>query len=176
MNQLKQIMWLKMGLPHEPEDYSKHTDPMYAECAKRIFPRLKGQITLARRYAMTDDDMSFMREVFIPDPQSNEKPKLPFNQYITEWGLHPMSQGDVDGAMFKMGEKYGESFQCRYSIPCSGGAVFNVSVISGKMFYSRKDAPYEIMGPDMDGDVLSYQTDEDLMVYLAKLVAKAKEY
>jgi hypothetical protein len=173
MHPLKQTLWLKIGLG-ETEEYA---DPVYAECAKRIFPRRKGQITLARRYAMHDDDMSFMREVFMPDTQGNDKPKLPFNQYITEWGLHPMNiTGDVDGAMAKMRDKYGESFQCRYSIPCSGGAVFNVSVISGMMFYSRKDAPYEIMGPDMDGDVLPYQTDEDLMVYLAKLVAKAKEY
>ena len=54
------------------------------------------------------------------------------------------------------------------------------SVISGMMFYSRINAPYEIMGPsereDDSGDPRGYQTEEDLMVYLAKLVSKAKEY
>lgn len=124
---------------------------------------------------MSEDDMSFMREVFMPDAQGNDKPKLPFNQYITEWGLHPMSMGN-DKALKYMHTKYGDHFQCRYAIPCASGAVFNVSVISGMMFYSRKDAPYEVMGPDTDDDVLPYQTDEDLMVYLAKLVSRAKEY
>jgi hypothetical protein len=179
MHPLKQLMWLKIGLPHEPEDYSKHTDPFYAECAKRMFPRQKGQITLTRRYAMQEDDMSFMREVFMPDTQGNEKPKLPFSQYITEWGLHRMSQevnATEGGAMADMRRKYGNHFQCRYSIPRTGGAVSNVSVICGMMFYSRKDAPYEVM-VDGDNDYhLPYQTDEDLMLLIAKLLNEGESH
>ena len=128
---------------------------------------------------MADDDMSFMKDVFL-------KRQLPFAEYIVESGYHSMTQELLDkpetktGAMRDMMDKYGLHFSAKYEIPCKGGAVFNVSVISGKMFYSRIDAPYEILGPsegEDDGDNPSgYQTDEDLMVYLAKLVSKAMEY
>jgi hypothetical protein len=171
---LKQLMWLKIGLG-EKEDYSDYTDPFYAECAKRMFPRQKGQITLTRSYSMNDDDMSFMREVFMPDTQGNDKPKLPFNQYIVEWGLHRVSQ-EVNtatgggGALADMRRKYGNHFQCRYSIPRPDGEPIKVSVISGMMFYSRKDAPYEVMIDGGSDRHMAYQTDEDLMLLLAKLL------
>ena len=125
---------------------------------------------------MNDDDMSFMREVFMPDTQGNDKPKLPFNQYIVEWGLHRVSQeisSTDSGALADMRRKYGNHFQCEYSIPRSGGTPIKVSVISGMMFYSRKDAPYEVMVfgvPEYGGDPYAYQTDEDLMLLLAKLL------
>ena len=125
---------------------------------------------------MADDDMSHMKDVFL-------NRQLPFAEYLVECGYHHMSREWMDnpsGAVGNMMEKYGYHFSAKYEIPCAGGAVFNVSVISGKMFYSRIDAPYEIMGPserDDDGsDPRAYQTEEDLMVYLAKLVSKAKEY
>jgi hypothetical protein len=122
------------------------------------------------RIEMGDDDMSFMEDVFL-------NRQLPFAEYLVECGYHPITLGDkVSGALHDMNRKYGMHFSAKYKIPCKGGAVFEVSVISGKMFYSRADAPYEVMGPDMDDDVLGNQTDEDLMVYLAKLIARAKEY
>jgi len=128
---------------------------------------------------MIEDDMSFMEPVFM-------KKQLPYPEYIKEVGYHAVTReiytkSDSEGAMMEMLRKYGKHFSAQYEIPCKGGAVFNVSVISGKMFYSRTDAPYEIMGPtetdeDGDSDPLGYQTDEQLMLYLAKLIAKAEEY
>jgi hypothetical protein len=173
MNPVKQLMWLKIGLG-ETEEY---TDPVYTECAKRTVPRRKGQITLTRKYSMMDDDMSHMEDVFL-------KRQLPFAEYLVECGYHRMSMEMMDkpsGPTSNMMEKYGYHFSAKYEIPCAGGAVFNVSVICGKMFYSSIDGPYEVMGPsvsvhDDSGDPSGYQTEEDLMVYLAKLVSKAKEY
>lgn len=133
---------------------------------------------------MYDDDMSFMREIFMPDDQGNEKPRLPFNKYIVEWGYHPMSQGvmtkgDANGALSKMRKKYGDSFMCKYKIPRPDGKVVHLSVISGMMFYSRKDAPYEILcslDEEEDGtnDPRPYQTDEDLMLLIAKLLGEGE--
>ena len=121
--------------------------------------------------------MSHMEDVFL-------NRQLPFAEYIVECGYHPMTQRylkchpEKESALRDMMDKYGSHFSAKYEIPCEGGAVFNVSVISGMMFFSRIDAPYEIMGPreDDSGDPRGYQTEEDLMVYLAKLVSKAKEY
>jgi hypothetical protein len=49
----------------------------------------------------------------------------------------------------------------------------HVSVISGNMFYCRPDAPYEVRVIGMnDDEPRGYQTDEDLMILLAKLVAQ----
>ena len=131
---------------------------------------------------MHEDDMSHMREVFMPDDQGNEKPRLPFNRYIVEWGFHPMSKevmakGDNNGALSKMRRKYGDSFMCKYKVPRPDGTLVHLSVISGMMFYSRKDAPYEILcslDEDETGtnDPRAYQTDEDLMLLLAKLLGE----
>lgn len=129
---------------------------------------------------MHEDDMSFMREVFMPDAHGNEKPRLPFSKYIYEWGLHPMSRDlskpDPSGALSKMRRKYGDSFACKYRIPRPDGTVVELSVISGMMFYCRKDAPYEVMVYDdrEDNDPLPYQTDEDLMILIAKLLGETK--
>ena len=133
-----------------------------------------------------EEDMSFMREVFMPDTQGNEKPRLPFNQYIYEWGLHKVSieieevsakKPDPQGALAKMKRKYGDSFQCKYRVPRPDGTKTELSVICGMMFYSRKDAPYEVMVYDgrEDGDPLPYQTDEDLMILIAKLLGESDE-
>lgn len=129
---------------------------------------------------MHEDDMSFMREVFMPDAHGNEKPRLPFNQYIYQWGLHPISRDfsktDPTSALAEMHRKYGDSFACKYRIPRPDGTVVELSVISGMMFYCRTDAPYEVMVYDdrKDNDPLPYQTDEDLMVLIAKLLGETK--
>jgi hypothetical protein len=143
------------------------------ECLKRF------KTNREREYMMHEDDMSFMEPIFM-------NRQLPYPEYLTECGYHHVTR-DVytkspnEGAMRDMLRKYGAHFHAKYQIPCKGGAVFNVSVISGMMFYSRTDAPYEISGPterdeDDNSDPLPYQTDEDLMLYLAKLIAKAEEY
>lgn len=133
---------------------------------------------------MTEDDMSHMKDIFL-------NRQLPFAEYLVECGYHTMTKefmerelvlDDAEGksALRDMMSKYGLHFLARYKIPCSGGAVFQVTVISGKMFYSQADKPYEVVGPMVDDDdsdkPRGYQTDEDLMIYLAKLVTKAKEY
>ena len=131
---------------------------------------------------MHDDDMSFMREVFMPDAHGNEKPRLPFNKYIYEWGFHPMSpevmaEGDNSGALAKMRKKYGDSFMCKYKVPRPDGTVTELSVICGMMFYCRTDAPYEVMVYDNreDHEPFGYQTDEDLMLLIAKLLNQTGE-
>ena len=43
------------------------------------------------------------------------------------------------------------------------------------MFYSRKDAPYEVMVYDGNEDPYAYQTDEDLMLLLAKLLGESAD-
>ena len=88
---------------------------------------------------MHEDDMSFMREVFMPDEHGNEKPRLPYNQFIYQWGLHPMSQfkdklDDGNGALAKMRRKYGNHFVAKYRVPRHDGTVVHLSVISGMMF------------------------------------------
>jgi hypothetical protein len=153
------------------------------------------------RYMMIEDDMSFMEPIFL------EK-QLPFPEYLERCGYHPMTQEvmnkykDLDdesinprsthggdeqiakrSALEGMLNKYGLHFSASYRFPCKGGASISVSVISGKMFYSRVDAPYEIMGVALDdqdredsSEPMPYQTDEQLMIYLAKVLAYAQEY
>lgn len=146
---------------------------------------------------MIEDDMSFMEPVFL------EK-QLPFPEYLTHCGYHPMTQEIINryndptsphdpesphgipakqSALEGMMEKYGKHFSATYKFPCKGGASIRVSVISGKMFYSRTDAPYEIMGVALEDESdeygeepRPYQTDEQLMIYLAKVLAHSQEY
>ena len=99
------------------------------------------------------DDMSFMEAVFLPIDR--DKPALPYDEFIVEGGLHPI--GNVKG-----------HFYARYEFP--NGT--NVSVICGSMFYSRIDAPYEVR---VDGEEPhGYQTDEELMILLAKAIGDVK--
>lgn len=147
-----------------------------------VSKRMRGAYDTRGHYIMHEDDMSFMKEVFMPDDQGNEKPRLPYNKYIVEWGYHGMCKDlddlkdapDPNGALAKMREKYGESFQCVYKLPRPDGTKIKVSVISGMMFYSRKDAPYEVMVYDGSEDPYAYQTDEDLMLLLAKLLGEGE--
>lgn len=169
------------------------------EVAKRFtFKPNIAATDVGRMYAIIEDDMSFMEPIFL------EK-QLPFPEYLVSCGYHPMTEeilnkqkwvsDDVHNprstheedavkisALAEMIRKYGLHFSAKYEIPTVRGTVFNVSVISGKMFYSRTDAPYEVMGrrleevdDDEDNEPMAYQTDEQLMIYLAKLIAKAKE-
>jgi hypothetical protein len=128
------------------------------------------------------DRFDHMEEIFMPDTQGNDKPLLPFSEYIVEWGYHDMFKESLDspnGILDKMFKKHGKHYKAIYSIPCKGGAVMRVSVVCGNNFYSEPNAPYEVRCPRIDEDSdepLRNQTDEDLMVTLAKLIAYAKEY
>jgi len=139
---------------------------------------------------MTEDDMSFMEPIFM-------ERRLPFAEYLERSGYHPMTQEILNkqeftteeahegipkiSALKGMMDKYGLHFAASYRFPCKGGASISISVISGKMFYSSVDAPYEIMGVALDegedgGEPMPYQTDEQLMIYLAKVIAHSQEY
>ena len=102
------------------------------------------------------DDMSFMEAVFLPIDR--DKPALPYDEFIVAGGLHPI--GNAKGM--------GGHFYARYEFP--NGT--KVSVVCGSMFYSRIDAPYEVRvgGEEPHG----YQTDEDLMILLAKAIGDLK--
>lgn len=116
-----------------------------------------------------EDDMEFMREIFMPDKDGNLKPLLPFAQYITEWGEHPMAGAHTP----EYQKKYGTSFAAKYKIPRPDGSLTSISVVCGSYFYSSRDKPYEvlILGPDdTDREPFGYQTDEDLMLGIARLL------
>ena len=116
---------------------------------------------------MIEDNMSDMAEVFLNGG-------LPFPEYLTESKLHHVSIG-LGKAMNDMQRKYGTHFMAKYSVPRPNGKVTELSVISGMMFYSRKGEPYEIMVHEREGnDPLPYQTDEDLMLLIAKLLGEGE--
>ena len=121
-----------------------------------------------KEYAMHEDDMSHMAEVFLNGG-------LPFPEYLTESKLHHVSIG-LGKAKNDMQRKYGTHFMAKYSVPRPNGKVTELSVISGMMFYSRKDAPYEVMVYDgrEDNEPIGYQTDEDLILLIAKLLAEGE--
>ena len=101
---------------------------------------------------MNDDDMGYMEAVFLPIDR--DKPALPYDEFIVQGGRHPT-----------LGHDRGGHFHARYKFP--NGT--EVSVVCGALFYSRTDAPYEVMIVGED-DVHGYQTDEDLMILLAKAI------
>jgi hypothetical protein len=127
-------------------------------------------------------EFDHMQEVFLPDKHGDEKPRLPFSEYIVEWGYHPMYESALqnpDGIMSQMARKNGKSFRAIYSIPCKGGAMMKVSVVCGATMHCSANAPYEVNMPNIwqnSEDPFGYQTDEDLMILLAKLIAYTKEY
>jgi hypothetical protein len=137
-------------------------------------------------------NMSHMEDVFLFK-------ELPFPEYIVKSGYHHLSEeitnklcaaeADPNALSSEVEylrgrwKDYKDCYQAKYEIPTAGGAIFKVSVICGSMFYSEPDSPYEIEGPSVDDEddeyadePKAYQTDEYLMIYLAKLIAKAKEY
>lgn len=177
-------LWLSTGLQMPPEEMPYHAEMMNRMSVAAGWSHDQDAKFYARRnkYRMNEDDMTFMKEVFMPDDQGDEKPKLPFSKYIVQWGYHPLTmetyrtQGsDKTGALAEMRRKYGDHFQAMYQVPRPDGTLTKVSVISGMMFYSRKDEPYEVMvyapGKEYDGP-LPYQTDEQLMLLIAKLLGE----
>jgi hypothetical protein len=114
---------------------------------------------------MTDIDMfAHMQNVF--SPIDRDKPNLPFSEFIVDAGEHRVTRGTEF-------TKYGRHYYAQYEIPRKDGKLIHVSVISGNMFYCRPDAPYEVRVIGMnDDEPRGYQTDEDLMILLAKLVAQ----
>jgi hypothetical protein len=108
--------------------------------------------------SLSMDDMSHMEAVFVPIDR--DRPALPYDEFIVEGGRHPSHSGLT---------KYGGHFYAKYKFPNGKG----VSVICGAMFYSRIDAPYEVMFDD-DKDPHGYQTDEELMILLAKAIGDIK--
>ena len=103
---------------------------------------------------MRQDDMSFMEAVFLPIDR--DRPSLPYDEFITEWGKHPSGRFD---------DKLGRHFYAKYEFPNGR----RVSVVCGKLFYSQINAPYEVMFEDED-EPHGYQTDEELMILLAKAI------
>ena len=102
-------------------------------------------------FKMTRNDMSHMVSVFMPIDR--DKPCLPYDEFIVDSGRHPRLQ------------EHGDHFYAKYVFPNGK----KVSVICGGMFYSRMDAPYEVMSDDED-EPHGYQTDEELMILLAKAI------
>ena len=104
---------------------------------------------------MRKDDMTHMEAVFVPTDR--DRPALPYDEFIVESGRHPLSEG--------LGRKVGGHFFVRYEFPNGK----EVSVICGQLFYSRIEAPYEVR---IDGEEQphGYQTDEELMILLAKAI------
>ena len=106
-------------------------------------------------FKMTQNDMSHMEAVFLPIDR--DRPSLPYDEFIVDGGRHPIGVGLVG--------KHGGHFYAKYKFPNGK----EVSVVCGSMFYSRIDAPYEVMFDD-DDEPHGYQTDEDLMILLAKAI------
>ena len=111
------------------------------------------------------EDMSFMEAVF--QPVNRNKPSLPYDEFIIEWGEHPVGHSEKS--------KVGKHFFARYNFPNGK----QVSVVCGQLFYSTVAAPYEVWVTNTDGksdteDPLGFQTDEDLMILLAKAIGDMK--
>ena len=102
------------------------------------------------------DDMTHMEAVFLPIDR--DRPALPYDEFIVEGGRHPI--GDTE-------EKVGGHYYARYEFPNGK----KVSVVCGQLFYSTIDAPYEVRIDDNESEpIQGYQTDEDLMILLAKAI------
>ena len=105
---------------------------------------------------MTRNDMSHMEAVFVPIDR--DKPCLPYDEFITVSGRHPRLQ------------QHGDHFYAKYVFPNGK----KVSVVCGRLFYSTIDAPYEVRVDDNESEpIQGYQTDEDLMILLAKAIGDA---
>jgi hypothetical protein len=115
---------------------------------------------------MMEDYKEFVHMEAVFMPIDRDKPNLPFSEFITESGRHNISVS---------GDNYQHHFFAKYSIPRRDGAVVEVSVISGAMFYCERDAPYEVM-VNGTGDPTGYMTDEQLMILLAKLISGESPY
>ena len=83
-----------------------------------------------------DRKYAHMEEVFAP--KGKGKPTLPFSEFITDHGTHPMVYTAIPG---KHSSEH--HYRARYSIPLRGEIV-RVSVVSGALFHCAPDAPYEV--------------------------------
>jgi hypothetical protein len=108
-------------------------------------------------FRMHRDDMTHMEAVFLPIDR--DRPALPYDEFIVNSGRHP------NGTFEK---KLGGHYYAKYEFPNGR----KVSVVCGQLFYSRIDAPYEVMFEDED-EPHGYQTDEELMILLAKAIGDA---
>jgi hypothetical protein len=111
------------------------------------------------------EDMSYMQAVF--QPINRNKPSLPYDEFIVDWGSHPLGVGGRS--------KIGGHYFAKYVFPNGK----KVSVVCGQLFYSTVQAPYEVWVTDANGndetdDPLGFQTDEDLMILLAKAIGDIK--
>ena len=112
------------------------------------------------------------------------KHELPFKEFIVLDKIHEIGEHDIKSELKSLALNFGEldSRRVRYEFPNGYGA----SVIMGELFHTSKEGPYEIgllhhgkldytaLGGDTN-DVLSFQTDADLMIVLAKLMDLPKE-
>ena len=92
--------------------------------------------------------------------------KMPFAEYLTECGEHPMNAGYTHAMKDKPFPKH---YSAKYFFPDSG---IEVSVIHGSLFHCGYDEPYEILisqGEGKQQGPLGYQTDEELYILLAKI-------
>jgi len=105
-------------------------------------------------FRMHRNDMSYMEAVFLPIDR--DRPALPYDEFIVDSGRHPRLQ------------EHGGHFYAKYVFPNGK----KVSVVCGAMFYSQINAPYEVMSDDED-EPHGYQTDEELMILLAKAIGDA---
>jgi hypothetical protein len=107
-----------------------------------------------------DRKYAHMEEVFAP--KGKGKPTLPFSEFITDHGTHPIVYTAIPG---KHSSEH--HYRARYSIPLRGEIV-RVSVVSGALFHCAPDAPYEVR---INGaEPYGCMTDEELMLLLAKIV------
>jgi len=104
---------------------------------------------------MYGNDMSHMEAVFLPIDR--DRPALPYDEFIVDGGRHPIG-GDIES-------KVGGHYYARYEFP-NGRTV---SVVCGQLFYSQINAPYEVR-VDGEDEPHGYQTDEELMILLAKAI------
>ena len=92
--------------------------------------------------------------------------KMPFAEYLTECGLHPMRAGYTN----ELEGPFPKHYQAKYFFRHSGG--IEVSVIHGMLFHCNPEAPYEILisqGKGKQQGPFGYQTDEELYILLAKI-------
>ena len=95
------------------------------------------------------------------------KRQLPYAEYLTECGLHPMKAGYTQAME---GTPFPKQYSAKYFFPDN---EIEVSVIHGVLFYCGYDAPYEILitqGERKQQGPLGYQTDEDLFILLTKII------
>ena len=101
-------------------------------------------------------------KAFIIQPD-RAHPMLPLGEFTTQSGFHPLGGDDAAG------EQWQNLYMATYKFP--NGHV--ATVISGRPFYCRDDAPYELMWQskteDDANDVYGYLNDEELMLQLIRI-------